>query len=335
MSTVRKAAGAVLMLLGLSAPALGADNLLTLLIGGEAYDGPPRFEVMFNGTVIGEGAVESAIDTATVGRFADAADKSPYVQSFYFEIPDAVFSPEGEVRVRLVNEAYGGDGSNRDRNLYLAAVTVNGQAVTLSGLATLTQEGGVPNETLGEFLVLPDNNQQGVSKAPEGGWPGAETLKAPVTAEAGTAPAERPPAAVRQLEVASAAPADAAAPVAAAAPEQPAGAELACQTDEIFNVLGFNENSNDLTPRLMQRLDQIVAALGTQSCKATITGYSSTQGDYATNALFSVERAQNVLTYLRQQGVRFAEVTATGAGETTQFGDGLNANRRVVINVRP
>lgn len=319
MSTVGKAAGAALMLLGLSAPALGADNLLTLLLGGEAYDGPPHFEVMFNGTVIGQGAVESAIDTATAGRFADAADKSPYVQSFYFEIPDAVFSPEGDVRVRLVNEAYGGDGSDRDRNLYLAAVTVNGQAVTLSGLATMTPEGGVPNQTLGEFLVLLDNNQQGVSKAPEGGWPGAESLKAPVAAAA--APAEPPPVAVRPLEEASAG--------------APGSGDGACQTEEIFNVLGFNENSNELTPRLMQRLDQIAEALGAQSCRASITGYSSTQGDYATNALFSVERAQNVLAYLRQQGVRFADVTATGAGETTQFGPELNANRRVVITVRP
>ena len=33
--------------------------------------------------------------------------------------------------------------------------------------------------------------------------------------------------------------------------------------------------------------------------------------------------------------VRSSVKTATGAGETTQFGDGLNANRRVVINVQP
>jgi outer membrane protein OmpA-like peptidoglycan-associated protein len=99
--------------------------------------------------------------------------------------------------------------------------------------------------------------------------------------------------------------------------------------------VGFNENSNDLTPKLMKRLDQIVAAIGPQQCTAIITGYSSTQGDYATNALFSVERAQNVLRYLRVQGVKFAEATATGVGETTQFGDDFNANRRVVITVRP
>ena len=38
----------------------------------------------------------------------------------------------------LINEAYGGDGSNRDRNLYLAAIVVNGGAVTVSGLVTAT-----------------------------------------------------------------------------------------------------------------------------------------------------------------------------------------------------
>jgi outer membrane protein OmpA-like peptidoglycan-associated protein len=66
-----------------------------------------------------------------------------------------------------------------------------------------------------------------------------------------------------------------------------------------------------------------------------VTGYSDTQGTHATNALFAVERAQNVLAYLRENGLRYYKATAAGGGATTQFGDAPSANRRVVITVTP
>ena len=336
MSNMHKAAiSAAAMLCMLGGAAQAADNTLTLVLGGEAYDGPPKFEVSFNGTVIGKAAVDTAIDTDNDGRFADTADKASHVQSFQFDIPDDVFSPGAEVRVRLTNEAFGGEGSNRDRNLFLASVAVNGRAVTLSGLTTNDANGIAPNETLGEFLVLVDGNQQGISKAPRGGWPAVDGAIAPAKFVA-----ERLPVSGLQ-ELRAPTVVDAKVRVDASVGETMDVAlidqdpEGSCQIDDLYNVIGFNENSNDLTPRLMKRLDQIATAIGRQHCTALITGYSSTQGDYATNALFSVERAQNVLRYLRQQGVQFAEATATGVGETTQFGDELNANRRVVITIRP
>ncbi len=315
----------VAMLLGLGATeTLAQSSRLQVIVGGEAYDGPPRFEVSFGGKVLGEAAVESAIDTATAGRFADAANKQEYVGNFEFEIPEALFEPKGEVRIRLVNEAYGGEGSNRDRNLYVAAISVNGQAVTVSGLATEGKDGAVPNQRLDEFLVLLDGNAAAVSAPPEGGWP-------PPAATVAVAPAAvvkpavevmqvKAPAAVEPIETASIDP-------------DPEGA--GCNRDELYNVLGFNENSNDLTPRLEARLDQIVKDIGPQKCTVLVTGYSSTQGDYATNALFAIERAQNVLAYLRKKGLQYEQVSATGAGETTQFGEGFAANRRVVITVMP
>jgi outer membrane protein OmpA-like peptidoglycan-associated protein len=332
MSNLHKAAiGAAAGLFMCSGAAMAADNVLTLVMGGEAYDGPPKFEVSFNGTVIGKASVDTAIDTDNDGRFADAADKASHVQSFEFPIPDDVFSPGAEVRVRLTNEAFGGEGSNRDRNLFLASVAVNGRAVTLSGLTTADADGIAPNETMGEFLVLLDGNQQGISKAPRGGWPSADTRIAPAKYVA-----ERlPVSGLQELRVPAVieAKAEVEEPMQVALANQ--DPEGSCQIDDLYNVIGFNENSNDLTPRLMKRLDQIAAAIGPQKCTALITGYSSTQGDYATNALFSVERAQNVLRYLRERGVQFAEATATGVGETTQFGEELNANRRVVITIRP
>lgn len=337
---------AAALLCALPGSALAASSTLQLIIGGEAYDGPPRFEVTFDGKVLGEGAVDAAIDTAKVGRFADAADKAAYVQSFSFDVPEEIFKPGAEVRVRLVNEAYGGDGSNRDRNLYLAAVSVNGRAVTVSGLTTRGTKADAENEVLGEFLVLRDGNMEGVSRAPAGGWPLPDATiaatpaatpeviatEAVATTELAAKPT-KPPVAVQALRV----PADEPEPVQTASLDQDPEAMqgTACTRDEFYNVVGFNENSNELTPRLRERLDQIVADIGPQRCRVLVTGYSSKQGNHATNALFAIERAQNVLRYLKQAGLKFEKATATGGGATEQFGEAFSANRRVVISVAP
>ncbi|WP_374625597.1 OmpA family protein [Devosia sp.] len=347
---------AAAMMLGATGTALAAPSTLQLIVGGEAYDGPPRFEVSFDGEVVGEAAVDVAIDTGTAGRFADAADKSPYVQSFSFAIPEALFAPGGEVRVRLVNEAYGGDGSNRDRNLFLAAVTVNGRAVTVSGLSTRGTSAAVENEQVGEFLVLRDGNIEGVSRAPAGGWPLPESIaelapetapviaseaRAAADAEAEVAPVEatpvpKAPAVVAAVELPTPRPAGIdAIETASLAPGVETMSPTSCTRDELYNVVGFNENSNDLTPRLEARLDQIIADIGAQKCRVLVTGYSSRQGAHATNALFAIERAQNVLGYLKANGLSYEKAIAAGAGATAQFGPTFSANRRVVITVTP
>jgi outer membrane protein OmpA-like peptidoglycan-associated protein len=356
MHRIFGAAAVAAAALTLPSAALAQSSTLHLIIGGEAYDGPPKFEVTFDGEVLGEGTVHTAIDTANAGRFADAADKTSYVQSFDFTIPEYLFKPDGEVRVRLVNEAYGGDGSDRDRNLFLAAVAINGGAVTVSGLVTATTAGFKPNETVGEFLLLADGNEQGVSPAPRGGWPDpsarvAEVAEARLMPDPREEPGMLPVPGVARLtspttgvtpEVTGVTPegetVDVADVSADAVPEQgmtTSGSNEGCALDQIYNVVGFNENSNELTPRLEARLDQIIEDIGNEKCRVLVTGYSSTQGSHATNALFAVERAQNVLFYLRQNGLQFEKVTAAGGGGTTQFGDDFASNRRVVITVTP
>lgn len=400
---VTAAAGTVLAFGG----AAFAESRLAIVMGGEAYDGPPRFEVLFDGQTLGEGVVETAIDTATAGRFADATVKAPYLQTFEFAIPDAVFNAGGEVRIRFLNEAYGGDGSNRDRNLYVATVAINGVEVPARAMITRSAAGIEPSAILGDFLVIFDGTADAIVRAPDSGWPAegvevavAEPVPEPVVepepepvAEAPTPEPELEPiaepaapepepvetAAVPEpvetaplevvpepletvpLEVAAEpepaaeapaaeapaassvpdpepepAPSDAppAAEVAAVTPDPASGTDT-CVLDNRYNVLGFNENSNDLTPRVIERLDQIIADIGDNVCKLQLTGYSSTQGDFATNALFSVERAQNVLRYLRDNGLRYTSSEAVGAGETDQFGPAFSDNRRVVILAAP
>ncbi len=326
--SLRRAMSLALMCTGLPYAAHAADSTLVLVMGGEAYDGPPRFEVDFAGKPIGEGTVAAAIDTAEAGRFADQKDKTPYVQSFTFAIPEDAFKPDGPVTVRFLNEAYGGEGSNRDRNLFLASVTLNGRAITASGLSTKEGRRPVANEMLGEFLVIPDGRKNAVSEAPEGGWPlplldVVEPVASKVTA------AEAPP-------IAAAEPTEPAAPAAGdIATLDPDPEASHCDLDERYNVIGFNSNSNELTPKLIERLDQVAADIGERQCNVTVTGYSSKQGSIASNALFAIERAQNSLQYLQRKGVKFIKASATGVGATDEFGPDFASNRRVVITVTP
>lgn len=306
-----------------AAPALAADGTLVLVMGGEAYDGAPKFEVDFAGKPLGEGTVAAAIDTAIIGRFADAADKTAYIQTFTFAVPEAAFDAEGRIAIRFLNEAYGGDGSNRDRTLYLASVTLNGRAVTASGLVSEAKGGTIDNTLLGEFLVIPDGNVTAIAPAPEGGWPAA------------AAPASDPVTTASTSDPAAVTTAAAVPPPVARAGASSDSATVACDLDEVYNVIGFNENSNAITDRLSARLEQVVADVGPRRCNVAVTGYSSHEGSIASNALFSLERAQNVLRYLEDHGVAFLSASATGAGATEAFGDSFEANRRVVITVTP
>jgi outer membrane protein OmpA-like peptidoglycan-associated protein len=352
--------------------ALAAGNTLVLVIGGEAYDGPPKFSVTYDGKPLGEGVVKSAIDTVTAGRFSDAANKTSYVQNFDFTIPEAEFKPNAEIAVKFTNEAFGGPGSSHDRNLYVQSVAVNGDVVPAAKLATRTKGGAAPNAMVDGYLLLKDGTTDAVAKAPKGGWPAAATAAvpaepAPISEVAANAPPLRPAVEPAKIEIAqaetpktdatepakpaeaaptpkSAAPTPAPAPAAPVkpAPAPPAAQAAApdakaegCTIDKSFAVVGFNENSNELTPKLNKQLDDVAKQIGAQRCAVRLTGYSSTEGSLASNALFSVERAQNALKYLRDKGIKFAKWQATGVGETKQFGASAAENRRVVIAVTP
>src|SRR5262249_43083368 len=154
-----------------------------------------------------------------------------------------------------------------------------------------------PNAMLGEFLVLVDGNTEAVSNPPPGGWPGPSAIAALVAPPA--IDSVRTGAITASVEPSISASVEPEASIEVASLNQnPEGAGLGCDLDEIYNVIGFNENSNELTPKLIERLDQVAADIGARQCNVQITGYSSKQGSYAMNALFAVERAQNALHYL-------------------------------------
>jgi outer membrane protein OmpA-like peptidoglycan-associated protein len=394
------ATGLVALVAAAPGLALGADSTLTLVAGGEGFDGPPKFSVSFAGTPVGNGTIEAAIDTRKDGRFADAAAKDKYVKTFTFTIPEAVFKPDAEIAVRLTNEAHGAAGSGDDRELYLKSVAVNGTAVPAGDLTMRSTLGIEPTAMLAGYLVVSEGAVEAVAKAPGAGWGAADAASAAATTQASPKPAEAtaaatPPAdsgagaaampsaaapataapeapvpapaktaeaapAARQAVVPAEKPATVANAAAAAAPRHPsdvaeaqpaAAVAMASDADEAnpepetgsptcgltqaFQITGFNENSNELTPNIAGQLDAVIKAIGTQKCAVRITGYSSTEGDYAHNALFSIERAQNTLRYLSDRGVKFRRYSANGVGETRQFGPAPSANRRVVVRVSP
>jgi outer membrane protein OmpA-like peptidoglycan-associated protein len=362
--------GAAMLLTAAASDAAQAEATLTIVVGGEGFDGPPKFAATFDGKPLGEKVVASAIDTTRAGRFADAADRGKYVQSFSFAIPDASFRADGEVGIRLTNEAHGASGSKDDRELYVQSVSVNGERIAAASLVMRSPFGVEPTAMLGDYLVVSQAAVEGVAVAPNGGWPKETVASATTPAAVGgnsrgvadiplegataggvaAAPAvdAKPPNAADSSPKAVAAAADTATPaklepasatiadpdIAASNPDPESGA-AGCTLSKSFEVTGFGKNSNDLTPRAYQALDVVARAIGTQKCVVHLTGYSSTEGDYAHNALFSIERARNALAYLATHGVNFRRYSANGVGETTQFGTDPNANRRVVVVVSP
>jgi outer membrane protein OmpA-like peptidoglycan-associated protein len=325
------AAGAALVLL--MWPGIGlAQSSLTVVTAGEAYDGPPQFAVTFNGRPLGKGEVDTAIDAGKDGRFADAADKGKYVKSFAFSIPDDMFQPQGVVAIRLTNAGHGSDGAARE--LFVQSVTVNGEVLPATSFSMRSDAGVEPTAMLGDYLVVSDNAVEGIA-LPAGGWPeqaAATATPAPKVAEvvpaAAPVPATKPPTDAVVTTEAAASDAEDANP-------QPEANLPSCGLSKRFAITGFSRNSNDLTPKVMRTLDAVAKAIGTQRCVVHVTGYSSTEGDFAHNALFSIERSQKALHYLAAHGVKFRKFSANGVGETTQFGPNPSANRRVVVAVSP
>ena len=317
----------------IGAPGLAlADQTLTLVVGGEGFDGPPRFAVSFDGKPVGEGTVDAAIDTKSAGRFADAPSQARYVQKFTFAIPDAVFKPDGVVGIKLTNAAKGPPGSKDDRELFLMAVSLDGVTLPAAALSMRSAAGIEPTAMLGDYLVISDDATEAVA-VPSGGWGKGTADVAAVAPAADTAVSTNPPA----PETGTVAATDAAASATdtADANPDPEGGAPQCGLTQKFQVTGFTRNSNELTAAARKGLDAVVKAIGTQKCVVHLTGYSSTEGDVAHNALFSIERSQKALYYLANHGVQFRRYSANGVGETTQFGPTPDANRRVVVAVSP
>jgi outer membrane protein OmpA-like peptidoglycan-associated protein len=106
--------------------------------------------------------------------------------------------------------------------------------------------------------------------------------------------------------------------------------------DSVF-VIFFEQNSNELTQKAMEKLDRVFEILRQNSeAEITINGYSDSMGSAAYNDMISEIRANAVKSYLIAKGVAPARMMAFGHGSQKFIGsnktaEGRQLNRRVEI----
>ena len=108
--------------------------------------------------------------------------------------------------------------------------------------------------------------------------------------------------------------------------------------DSVF-VIFFEQNSNELTQKAMEKLDRVFEILKQNSEAAiTINGYSDSLGSTAYNNMISEIRANAVKSYLIAKGVAPARMATFGHGSQKFIGSnkteqGRRLNRRVEIEL--
>jgi outer membrane protein OmpA-like peptidoglycan-associated protein len=132
----------------------------------------------------------------------------------------------------------------------------------------------------------------------------------------------------------------------AATPIGPAGQEFEKKPSEAAHMLAdsvfvifFEQNSNELSQKAMEKLDRVFEILKRNSEAAiTINGYSDSLGSASYNNMISEIRANAVKNYLIAKGVAPARMTAFGHGSQKFIGSnkteqGRQLNRRVEIEL--
>lgn len=156
--------------------ALGQSQLI-LSLAGEAYDGPPHFEVRMGDQLVGAGTLTNALNTETEGRFYASAQPQTYLQDFVIELGDAKFSSGAEIILSLTNDKFFAKGLGYDRNIFVNFIEVNGKRVWARDLLLLDADGQADTiDYLSGLLPLYDGQHTIVARAPVDGWPAAGTL---------------------------------------------------------------------------------------------------------------------------------------------------------------
>ncbi len=96
----------------------------------------------------------------------------------------------------------------------------------------------------------------------------------------------------------------------------------------------FASGSAEILADSFGTLDRAAAVLADNDAAIDVQGYTDVSGPELTNLTLSQARADAVLEYLVSKGVAAENLTSTGYGETTEFGEGQSAealakNRRV------
>jgi cytochrome c2 len=152
-----------------------APGTLTLVLSGEALDGPPEFAVSLGGQQIGSGAVLKAIDAEHAGMLVDAPDVRQYLQSFRFDIPNMACARLGRLTITFTNDAWGGEEHpSLDRNLYIASASVNGHFLAPADFSLMRDGEATETHLIQGLLPLFSATEAAEAEAPGAGWPDKE-----------------------------------------------------------------------------------------------------------------------------------------------------------------
>lgn len=162
-----------------------ADSTVVVSLAGEAFDGPPSFDLLIDGKVVGSGTLSKAIETEADGRLFTKPRPSSFLEEFSFKVPDAVLKPDAELSLILTNDKFSkregqGEDGILDRNLFVDFVRVNDIEVTSADMV-LIHNGDVVHENYqAGFLPIYEKGYSALVRPPAGGWtavPAGETAK--------------------------------------------------------------------------------------------------------------------------------------------------------------
>ena len=108
--------------------------------------------------------------------------------------------------------------------------------------------------------------------------------------------------------------------------------------DSAFYIF-FEQNSNELSPKAIEKLDRIYEILANNSAaKLTLNGYSDSIGAPSYNQMVSEIRANSVKSYLSGKGIKPSRMMAFGHGAqkfiaSNKSAEGRRLNRRVEIEL--
>ena len=108
--------------------------------------------------------------------------------------------------------------------------------------------------------------------------------------------------------------------------------------DSAFYIF-FEQDSNALSPKSMQKLDRIYGIVSKNAAaRLTLNGYSDSWGEPSYNLMVSELRANAVKSYLIGKGVEPSRMTAVGHGSgnaiaSNRSAEGRKMNRRVEIEI--
>ncbi len=116
--------------------------------------------------------------------------------------------------------------------------------------------------------------------------------------------------------------------------------EVGCHIIFSLEGVNFENNSANLTSDAQTKLDEAVRMLNQKSnINVNIEGHTDSNGSDAYNMQLSQRRAQAVVDYLAENGIRRSRLTAVGRGEgspiaTNDTSAGRAQNRRVEFIIR-